>query len=117
MNSSNSKYTNKDVAHKFDNQSRLGYAISGKRGGNPQVKDDVGKISVFIDNSMGCHISGGDYITVDAFHGHGDTYCRREKCEIIIIKSGNEVFKGNFDDLISKLNTQEKTYKIEPITE
>lgn len=112
-----SKYNNKDVAHKFDFQSRLGYSIQGKRGGTPQVKDDIGSVCVFIDNSMGCQISGSDSINVDAFKGYGETYGRRDQCEIIIRKSGNEVFKGNFDDLISKLNTQEKTYKIEPITE
>lgn len=110
-----SKYKKKDIKHKFDNMSRLGYEITGKRGGTPQVKDDIGRVGVFIDNSMGCQYSGGDTIKVDAFNGSGSTYERREQCEITITKSGEEVFKGNFDELVAKLTTDEKIYKIEPI--
>ena len=110
-----SRYINKDVAHKFDFQSRLGYSVQGKRGGTPQVKDDVGNVCVFIDNSMGCQIAGGDSINVDAFKGYGESYGRREQCEITIRKSGNEVFRGRFDELVSRLSPSEKTYKIEPI--
>lgn len=110
-----SKYKKIDIKHKFDNMSRLGYEITGKRGGTPQVKDDIGRVGVFIDNSMGCQYSGGDSIMVDAFKGYGETYGRREECEIIIRKSGEEVFKGNFNELVTKLTSDEKIYNIEPI--
>ena len=116
MNNSTSRYTNKDVAHKFDFQSRLGYSIQGKRGGTPQVKDDVGCICTFIDNSNGCQYEGSDSIRVDAFQGYGETYGRREKCEITICNEGKEIFKGNFNELVNKLSTVEhKSYTIEPI--
>ena len=103
---STSKYSNKDVAHKFDNQSRLGYAISGKRGGNPQVKDDIGYAALFIDNASGCQY-GGSEISVNAFSGFGDTYERRDKCEITICNEGKEVFRGGFDELVNKLQPTE----------
>lgn len=99
---STSKYSNKDIAHKFDFQSRLGYAISGKRGGTPQIKDDIGYAALFIDNSCGCQY-GGNEISVNAFSGFGDTYERRDKCEITICNDGKEVFRGTFDELTSKL--------------
>ena len=71
-----SKYKKIDIKHKFDNMSRLGYEITGKRGGTPQVKDDIGRVGVFIDNSMGCQYSGGDSIMVDAFKGYGERNVR-----------------------------------------
>lgn len=107
MNNSTSRYTNKDVAHKFDFQSRLGYSIQGKRGGTPQIKDDIGSVCAFVDNSMGCQYSGGNTITVNAFQGMGETYERRKKCEITICNKGEEVFKGDFAELVSKLQPTE----------
>ncbi len=108
------RYTTKDIKHKFDNMSRLGYEITGKRGGTPQIKDDIGRVGAFIDNSLGCQ-HNGDMIMVDAFSGYGDSYERREKCNITIQKAGKEVFNGTFDELVEKLSPSMKTYQIEPI--
>ena len=111
-----SKYNIKDVAHKFDFQSRLGYSIQGKRGGTPQVKDDVGRILTYIDNANGCQPEGANAICVDAFKGYGDSYERREKCAVTIFNSGNIIFNGDFNELVNRLQPSEtKTYKIEPI--
>lgn len=112
-----SKYKKISISHKFENMSRLGYAITGKRGGTPQIKDDIGRVCVFVDNTNGCQIVGGDTIDVAAFDGYGDTYKRRGQCEIKIRKSGQEVFNGSFDELVNKLNPQGKIYKIEPLAD
>lgn len=92
------RYKNKKIDDKFEGTSRLGYSIQGKRGGNPQVKDDVGMVCAFIDNTNG-NFYGGNYILVDAFNGSGDTYGRLEKCDISITKSGKELFSGDFNKL------------------
>lgn len=111
-----SKYKNKDVTHKFDLQSRLGYSIQGKRGGTPQIKDDVGSICTFIDNPFGCQYEGSNSIKVDAFQGYGENYERRGKCEVTICNEGKEVFRGGFDELVGKLQPVEnKTDTNEPI--
>lgn len=109
-----SRYETKDIKNKFNCVSRLGYEITGKRGGKSQIKDDIGRVGAFIDNSMGCE-RNGDTIFVDAFNGYGDTYKRREKCNITIQKAGKEVFNGTFDELVEKLSPSMKTYQIEPI--
>ena len=109
-----SKYLNKDKEHKFDFQSRLGYSIQGKRGGSPQVKDDIGKVVTYIDNPNGCTL--GNAICVDAFKGSGESYERRDKCEVRIINNGDVVFDGDFCMLVEKLHTTSgRTYEIEPI--
>ena len=109
------KYVNKDIKHKFDSQSRLGYSIQGKRGGAPQVKDDVGRIVTYIDNDNSIPESY-NFIFVDAFQGHGEDYHRREECKIIICDVEGVAFEGNFKELISKLKAKDREeYKIEPV--
>lgn len=97
------KYTNKDINHKFDFQSRLGYSIQGKRGGAPQIKDDIGSVCVFVDNPTVCKYGSGNTIKVEAFQGIGDTYERMEKCKIIICNNDEQVFNGDFMELVTKL--------------
>lgn len=96
------RYSVKDIKHKFESQSRLGYGIAGKRGGNPQIKDDVGYVCTYVDSGSGCS-SEGNSIEVSAFSGRGCSYKRREKCDITIRKNGNVIFNGDFEELISKL--------------
>lgn len=111
-----SKYTNKDITHKFDFQSRLGFSIQGKRGGTPQVKDDIGCIISYIDNPNGYELKRANAIRVDAFQGQGDTYERRDKSNITIFNKGDIIFNGDFNQLANKLlSTDIKTSKIEPI--
>jgi hypothetical protein len=102
MNKGRSRYTTKDIEHKFDGQSRLGYAIQGKRGGEPQVKDDIGSATLFVDNSIGCQY-GGNTIKVDAFGLSEDGYSRQKKCEIVICRKGMEIFRGDFNSLADEL--------------
>lgn len=99
-----SRYTNKDINHKFDSHSFLGYSIQGKRGGTPQMKDDLGNVTTYIDNTNGSKYA--NCIVVDAFQGFGETYSRREKSEITIISEGKEVFKGNFNELCTRMSTE-----------
>lgn len=105
---SKSKYEIKEVSHKYDNIARLGYSLQGKRGGNPQIKDNIGCISAYIDSSTGCDPFTSNNITVNAFEGYGDDYHRRDKCEIVINSKGNEIFRGDFQDLVKICHRRQK---------
>lgn len=105
---SKSKYETREISHKYDNVARLGYSLQGKRGGNPQVKDDVGCVRAYVDSSNGCDPFSSNNITVNAFEGYGDNYHRREKCEIVINSKGNEIFRGDFQTLVKVCRKKQK---------
>ena len=69
----------------------LNIKTQGKRGGNPQYKEDIGYATLFLNSQ--------DYISIDVFEGYGETYKRREQEEINITIFGEELFTGTRQEL------------------
>lgn len=93
------------MANKAENKklSRLGYSITGKRGGAPRIKDDIGSACIFVDYQNLCDSSKVNSIKFDAFDGVGEGYGRMCSCKIKIKRLGSTIFEGSFDDLVSKI--------------
>lgn len=69
-----------------------------KKGNEPQLKHNVGRVDILIDDDVSNNIS------IDAFEGQGDSYKQREFSEIVICYDGFEEFRGTFKELITLLN-------------
>jgi hypothetical protein len=69
-----------------------------KKGNEPQLKHNVGRVDILIDDDARNNIS------IDAFEGQGDSYKQREFSEIVISYDGFEEFRGTFKELITLLN-------------
>ena len=69
-----------------------------KKGNAPKLNYNVGRVDIFIDDS----VSG--YISIDSFEGQGDSYKQRESSEIAIYADGVEEFRGTLKELITLLN-------------
>lgn len=82
-------------------KANLNLKIWGIRGNAAQYTQNKGKVVAFIDNTNA-------YISVDAFDGMGQTYQRRDNCEIEIYDNHEFVFKGTFKELIERLKSTEK---------
>ena len=76
----------------------LNIKTQGKKGGNPQYKEDIGYASLFLHSQ--------DYISVDMFEGYGENYKKREQEEIIIVIFGEEIFRGTRQELFEKLSNK-----------
>ena len=63
-----------------------------KKGTVDKFKNNIGKVTAFIDNDS-------NYIFVDTKHGSGDNHIEREICEIIICSGNNVLYKGSFHQL------------------
>ena len=74
---------------------RLTLKTRGIKGGSFAKMLNKGQIIAFID-------SFANYISVDAYKGQGDSYEKREECEIEISKDG-KIWKGTFEELFEKL--------------
>lgn len=84
-------------------ESRLAYEVSGKAGGQPKFKDNVGRVTLTVDSPDNVQHTS-DTISVDAFAGFGSTYSRRDRCEITVHSgSKGDVFTGTFGELVSRL--------------
>lgn len=78
-------------------QSKLSIKTQSKSGNHsPQLKDDIGYVSVFVDSSK-------DYVIVDAFKGEGREYQRREASMISIFQDGKMIWDGPFSNLCDHL--------------
>lgn len=69
-----------------------------KKGNEPQLKHNVGRVDIFIDDSVFGNIS------IDSFEGQGDSYKQRESSEIVICANGFEEFRGTLKELVTMLN-------------
>ena len=74
----------------------LNIKTQGKKGGNPQYKEDISFATLFLHNQ--------DLISIDVFEGTGGTYKRREQEEIKIIIFGEELFTGTRRELYELLS-------------
>ena len=69
-----------------------------KKGNEPKLKDNVGRVDILIDDSAYINIS------IDSFEGQGDSYKQRESSEIVICANGFEEFRGTLKELVAILN-------------
>ena len=69
-----------------------------KKGNEPKLKDNVGRVDILIDDSAYINIS------IDSFEGQGDSYKQRESSEIVICADGFEEFRGTLKELVAILN-------------
>ena len=69
-----------------------------KKGNEPQLKHNVGRVDILIDDDVCNNIS------IDSFEGQGDSYKQREFSEIVICANGFEEFRGTLKELITLLN-------------
>jgi len=69
-----------------------------KKGNEPNLKHNVGRVDILIDDSVSNNIS------IDAFEGQGDSYKQRESSEIVICANGFEEFRGTLKELVALLN-------------
>lgn len=76
--------------------SKLDISICGVRGKSLEVHDNKGQVIIRTDQSFA---DLNSYISVDAFQGQGDTYKRREECNIEICQCEKVLFSGTFDEL------------------
>ena len=81
-------------------QSRLSLETISVEGNDVVFEGNKGLVKIDIDSAL----PSSNYISVDAFQGSGENYCRRERCEIVIRAKGIEVFLGTFDELVEKLS-------------
>lgn len=79
---------------------KINLKVTGVRGGSPSYQENKGQIVSFVGGSE--NNSHEDYISVDAFEGFGDSYKRRENCEIEV-SIGGKTWKGTPNELIEKL--------------
>ena len=69
-----------------------------KKGNSPDLKHNVGRVDILIDDSVSTNIS------IDSFEGQGDSYKQRESSEIVICANGFEEFRGTLKELVALLN-------------
>ena len=69
-----------------------------KKGNSPDLKHNVGRVDILIDDSVSTNIS------IDSFEGQGDSYKQRESSEIVICADGVEEFRGTLKELVALLN-------------
>ena len=69
-----------------------------KKGNEPKLKDNVGRVDILIDDDVAINIS------IDSFYGQGDSYKQRESSEIVICYDGFEEFRGTLKELVALLN-------------
>ena len=69
-----------------------------KKGNEPQLKHNVGRVDILIDDDVSSNIS------IDTFEGQGDSYKQREFSEIVICANGFEEFRGTLKELVAILN-------------
>lgn len=84
-------------------KAKIDLKIQGIRGGNPSWNPNKGRCVMQIDHNS--NITHPNYISADAFTGSGETYQRREVCEIEINQNGKALFRGTFDELCETLKT------------
>lgn len=81
-------------------QSRLSLETMSVQGNEIVLEGNKGLVKVDIDFSL----PSTNYISVDAFQGYGESYCRRERCAIRIMSKGQEIFVGTFEELVEKVS-------------
>jgi hypothetical protein len=69
-----------------------------KKGNEPKLKYNVGRVDILIDEDVASNIS------IDSFEGQGDSYKQREFSEIVISYDGFEEFRGTLKELITLLH-------------
>ena len=69
-----------------------------KKGNEPKLKDNAGRVDILIDDDVAINIS------IDSFDGQGDSYKKREFSEIVICSNGFEEFRGTLKELVEMLN-------------
>ena len=76
----------------------MGVALKtrGVKGGSFTKIENKGQIVSFVD-------SYHNHISIDAYKGQGDSYEKREECQIEISKDG-KIWKGTFEELFSKIS-------------
>jgi len=74
----------------------LSIKTQNKRGNKFIYKISLGLVTTFLRNSE-------DYICVDDFKGHGETYKQREIPLIEIFENGNLIFTGNKHEFFKQL--------------
>lgn len=73
-------------------------STQNKKGNEPKLNYNVGRVDIFIDDSVSGNIS------IDSFEGQGDSYKQRESSEIAIYDDGVEEFRGTLKELVAILN-------------
>ena len=76
----------------------LSAKIQNKKGNEPNLKYNVGRVDILIDDAESGNIS------IDSFKGQGDSYKQRESSEIVICYDGFEEFRGTLKELVALLN-------------
>ena len=76
--------------------SSISVKTQGVKGGSIQYKEKIGYVTTFLRHSE-------DFIAVDDFEGHGNSYKKRELTEIRIVQNGVVLFSGTKYELFEIL--------------
>lgn len=79
---------------------KINLKVTGVKGGEPSYSENKGRVVSFVGGET--TNSQEDYICIDAFEGFGESYKRRNECEIEV-SIGGKKWVGTPSELIEKL--------------
>ena len=82
---------------------KINLKVTGVRGNKPNYTENKGRVVSFVGGTE--NNIHNDYIAVDAFEGYGETYKRRENCEVEVSIDGF-VWRGTPNEMIKKLTSK-----------